>query len=283
MKGTLMAISFVCWWLLAAATPFREKPLKDLVAESDHILIATITRVDMVDNQGKGQSAPELASTIRLHLTVHKDGVLKTDDKNVPGKLVVSLCPLWDSSIGQLTKEQGNKYIFLFNRDIHQSMCPVYPLGFFQELSKQREIEQLIQEGVRAEKAGESQTDDIREAVFRWQFEHHPLPQQQDGVYFLRLEKGYDPPDEFMKRFAENRPPVRMMSRCNVQTSRDRRTGEQGLMFRITSIRWESDTEVEVQSSCGWNGGDSGSTYNVKKENGKWKVTKDAEDYQYYN
>src|SRR5579859_2621467 len=203
MKPTLITIALLCPWLLAAAAPFPERPLKDLVAESDHIVIATIASVDMVDNQGK----PELASTIRLHLAVQQDGVLKTGDENVPDKLVLSLFPIWDSSIGRLAKEQGSKYIFLFNRDIHQSMCPVYPLGFFQEVSKQKDSEKLIQERLRAGKAGESQTDHIREAVFRWQFDHNPLRQEPSGregarddvqrdtaqwapeVYFLRSEK----------------------------------------------------------------------------------------------
>jgi hypothetical protein len=282
MKPTLIMVPLICWGLVAAAAPFPEKPLKDLIAESDHIVIGTITKVDMVDSWGKEQSSPELASTIRLHLTVQKNGVLKTDAKDVADKLLVSLSCLVYPSIGQLTKEEGSKYIFLFNRDIYQSMEPVYASGFFQELSKQREIEQLIQEGLRAEKAGEGETDDIREAVFRWQFDHNPLRQQPNApeVYFLRTEKHFELPDEFMKRFADNQPPVRTMSRRDA-ASRDRRTGEHGVMFWITSIKWESDTEVDVGSRCGWNGGASGNTYIVKKENGKWRVTNDMPDFLY--
>lgn len=284
MKLTLIIIPLLCPWLLPAATPLPEKPLKELVAESGDILVATITKVDMVDSQGKDQSAPELASTIRLHLTVHKDGVLKTDT-NVPDKIVVWLSLRSDSSIGQLTKEEGSKCIFLFHRARdNQSFYPVYPSGFFHKLSKQREIEQLIREGLRAEKAGQSQTDDIREAVFRYLFDHNGSGQQKNAhAYYLGVgEKADDPTDQFMKRFSDHRPPVRKRSSCSSGDDgvRDKITGEQGLIFHVGSIKWISDTEVEVYGGH-YEGtlGASGHTYMVKKENGKWKVTEDKLDW----
>jgi hypothetical protein len=42
--------------------------------------------------------------------------------------------------------------------------------------------------GLAADKARESQTDDIREAVFRWQFDHNGSGQQTNAqVYFLEI------------------------------------------------------------------------------------------------
>ena len=93
--------------------------------------------------------------------------------------------------------------------------------------------------GLAAEKARESQTDDIREAVFRWQFDHNASGQQTNSqVYFLEVgEKGGDPTDEFMKRFANHKPPVRKVSACSANAGKgvlDMKTGEKGLIFRIT-------------------------------------------------
>ena len=56
----------------------------------------------------------------------------------------------------------------------------------------------------------------------------------------------------------------------------DRRTGEPGLLFRIMSMRWLSDTEVRVAGGCTEAPGiGSCNTYTVKKESDEWKVTMD--------
>jgi hypothetical protein len=132
------------------------------------------------------------------------------------------------------------------------------------------------------DKARESQTDDIREAVFRWQFEHNASGQQQKAkVYFLQIgekDKG-DPSDQFMKRFVQHKPSVRKVSQCAADTRKgvlDKQTGEKGLIFRIAAIEWKSDTEVAVSGGYYEAGlSASGNTYTVKKVDGKWTVTKD--------
>ena len=139
--------------------------------------------------------------------------------------------------------------------------------------------------GVAADNARENQTDDIREAVFRWQFDHNASGQNKKAqVYFLGIgDRGGDPTDEFMKRFADHKPPVRKVSACSADAGkgvRDKKTGETGLIFRVTKIEWKSDTEVRVKGGYYEAGlSASGNTYTVKKENGKWKVTKDKMDW----
>jgi hypothetical protein len=130
----------------------------------------------------------------------------------------------------------------------------------------------------------ESQIDDIREAVFRWQFDHNASGQQKKArIYFLEVgEKPGDPTDQFMNRFADHKPPVRKVSACTLNTGevRNKKTREKGLIFRVTKIEWKSDIEVEVTG--GYHEAllsSSGNTYTVKKENGKWKVTKDKMDW----
>jgi hypothetical protein len=128
--------------------------------------------------------------------------------------------------------------------------------------------------------ARKNQEDEIREAVFRWQFEHNASGQQQKAeAYYLEIGEEGNPSDEFMKRFAKHTPPVRKVSDCTfdgVTVVRDKKTGERGLIFKVTSIEWKSDTEVDVKGEYYEAGlSASGNTYTVKKENGKWKVIKD--------
>jgi hypothetical protein len=135
--------------------------------------------------------------------------------------------------------------------------------------------------GLAADKTRDSQTDDIREAVFRWQFDHNASGQQTNAqVYFLEVgEKGGDPTDEFMKRFADHKPSVRKVSASSASAGKgvlDKKTGEKGLIFRVTSIEWKSDTEVDVSGGYYEAGlSASGNTYTLKKDKGKWKVTND--------
>src|SRR4051812_24973676 len=88
---------------------------------------------------------------------------------------------------------------------------------------------------------------DIREATFRYQFEKNASGQQaRAGAYYLSIsgkdDKPTDPSAEFMKRFAGNKPPVKMMSECNTLGPRvvDKKTGERGLLFETGAIKWIS-------------------------------------------
>jgi hypothetical protein len=60
---------------------------------------------------------------------------------------------------------------------------------------------------------------------------------------------------------------------------RDKKTGEEGLLFHVSKVVWKSDTEVEVKGGYYERGlSSSANTYTVKKENGKWKVKNDHMD-----
>jgi len=143
----------------------------------------------------------------------------------------------------------------------------------------------LISLGVAADKVRETQDDDVYEAVFRWQFDHNASAQQKNAkVYFLGVgEKANDPSDAFMKRFTDHKPPVRKASASHYVRGKgivDKKTGDKGLAFRATSIKWLSDAEVEVRG--GYYEAElsaSGNTYTVRKEKGKWKVTKDKREW----
>ncbi len=122
--------------------------------------------------------------------------------------------------------------------------------------------------------------DDVREAVFRYQFERNSSGQQKRaGVYCLSIGENADPSDEFIKRFANHSPPVRKISACTVGPFDgvvDKLTHKLGLVFRVSSIKWISGYEVEATGGYYEAGlSASGNTFTVSKRLGKWKVTKD--------
>ncbi len=126
-----------------------------------------------------------------------------------------------------------------------------------------------------------SQEDDIREAVFRYQFEHNASGQQKDAHdYFLSIgEHESDPSEDFMKRFAGHKPPVRKASASRLNTFGaviNRRTGQPGLLFSLGNITWVSEAEVTVYGGYSEaNTSASANTYTATKEKGQWRVVKD--------
>ncbi|RMG51792.1 MAG: hypothetical protein D6723_10040 [Acidobacteria bacterium] len=125
--------------------------------------------------------------------------------------------------------------------------------------------------------------DDIREAVFRYQFQHnHSGLQQQADAYCLSFGRPgayQDPPDAFLKRFRDHVPPVRRASQCEISPPHgviDKATGGKGLIFWIATIRWVNDEEVEVEGGYYEAGTSaSGNLYRVVREHGRWVVKQD--------
>ena len=123
-------------------------------------------------------------------------------------------------------------------------------------------------------------SEDIREAVFRYQFQHNASGQQQAAkVYCLSIGAHQDPSNELMKRFANNNPPVRKVSVCDSSRLKgviDKQTPQGVLIFRVESISFRSVTEATVTGGY-YEGPDSssGNTYTVRKVNGAWKVVED--------
>ena len=131
-----------------------------------------------------------------------------------------------------------------------------------------------------------AELDDIREATFRYQFVKNASGQQQSAqVYFLSViapgkKVAEDPSDEFMKRFAGQKPRVAKHSESKSSMDegvRDRKTGERGLSFHVGEVRWKSDTAVEVDGGYYEAGlSASGNTYFLRKKKGKWVVERDV-------
>src|SRR6266511_3699690 len=97
---------------------------------------------------------------------------------------------------------------------------------------------------------GERETDDIREATFRYMFEKNASGQQKAAkVYCVSIE-GKDPADDFMLRFEKDQPPVRKASQCSASAGEgvhDKETGALGLAFRIEKMAKKDETHAEVE------------------------------------
>jgi hypothetical protein len=127
-----------------------------------------------------------------------------------------------------------------------------------------------------------AQVDDIREATFRYMFEHNGSSQpQKPKAYYLAIADGqrrYDPTESFMKRFTGHKPAVKRVSECTTWSAthgaRDKKTGDDGLIARVGEIRWKGDKEVEVAG--GYDEGPLsglGYLYRLTKTNATWQVT----------
>ena len=123
-----------------------------------------------------------------------------------------------------------------------------------------------------------SEEDQIREAVFRYQFEFNASGLgEAANAYFLSVEGEQDPSPQLLERFDGHRPPVKPVSASNLEPGTaqvlDSETGLPGLIFRITEMRCVSDDEVEVDGGY-YEASESasGNTYSVVKQGGSWQV-----------
>jgi hypothetical protein len=127
--------------------------------------------------------------------------------------------------------------------------------------------------------------DDIREATFRYEFSpwlrQTPARELENIVFFLSVgENKEDPSKEFMERFTNNKPAVKTRSHATggLQGVKDRDTGQPGVIFYVSKIKWLKDTEVEVEGAYFGHGLiSSRSTYYLTKKNDKWVVTQEAQ------
>jgi hypothetical protein len=130
-----------------------------------------------------------------------------------------------------------------------------------------------------------SREDQVREAVFRYQFTHNASGQKDRApVYFLSLDsegekEPRDPSPALMARFAQHKPRVEPRSHAKVSFDKGvvhRETGESGLVFRVTAITFVgADAAVVEGGYYEANMSSSGNTYRVERKGGVWVVTDD--------
>jgi hypothetical protein len=114
--------------------------------------------------------------------------------------------------------------------------------------------------------------DDIREAVFRYQFAQ--FQRTGEHIFFLTIS-GEDPSDEFMKRFGADTASVRKGSEINPRVRVvEKKTGARAVGCAVGAIKWTGDKTVELPASYRV-GTQSAALYNfgLKWEQGNWKIT----------
>ncbi len=137
-----------------------------------------------------------------------------------------------------------------------------------------------------AEQARSKDEDDVREVAFKSLINETAAAQQGYRVYFFSVGLKWtddnhftykDPSDEFMKRFAGRKPPVRKVSdsrKADGGRVEERSTGQPGVIFMIDNLRWTSDNGAEASCSVyksGLNG--FALKYTLSRTNNQWKVT----------
>jgi hypothetical protein len=123
--------------------------------------------------------------------------------------------------------------------------------------------------------AGAQQDEDVREAVFRYQFKTLDF---QVAFYFISVDNK-NPTPAFLDRFRENQPLVRGASDAKFEKKPipgyvDKHTEKQGVMFRQEAIHWVSDTQADVQGSveCGDLCNPVSGVYHVAHSGDHWSV-----------
>lgn len=105
-------------------------------------------------------------------------------------------------------------------------------------------------------------------------------------IYFLCMDEIWtnssprtlriDPSDEFLKRFAGRTPPVRKSSACvdHGKDVVDKNTGQRGIIFTMSHLKWISGTEVEAFGKTYEAGlAAEWAAYALTNASGQWKVT----------
>jgi hypothetical protein len=142
--GIVTALLLLCAQL-ALATSIPPKSLEEMVTEADHVIIGTVTKVDMVDGDDqpltdpKARTGPGLNNLIRLHVEVKE--ILESPAQEHPRQLVVPLWSAWHSSLEGSQEWKGKTFIFLLKGPDYSI---VYPAGFNRELDERAQIEGLL-------------------------------------------------------------------------------------------------------------------------------------------
>jgi len=142
----IMLLALICLPGLASGTSVVPKPLEEMVREADHIVVAKIVSVDMVDGRGKpitdreARTGPGSPNRMRFNLEVHE--VLFAGRGSPSRRLRVPLWSMWHYSLGTMQDDlTGVTGIFLLKGDANE---PVYPAGFQRPLKEKNEVQRLI-------------------------------------------------------------------------------------------------------------------------------------------
>jgi len=120
-----------------------------------------------------------------------------------------------------------------------------------------------------------AQEEDIREAVYRYQFKDFGLI----VAYHFIAVNGKNPPASVLQRLHGEQPPVLPVSDAErikkpMRQIQNRNDFKQGVLFNQGQIKWISDTKVDVEGGfeCGDICDEASGVFHVSKSEGKWVV-----------
>jgi phytoene dehydrogenase-like protein len=123
-----------------------------------------------------------------------------------------------------------------------------------------------------------SEEDQIRQAVFRYQFEFNASGLgKASNAYYLSVESNHDPSLALLEQFEGHLPQVKPVSASELEAGTaqvtERESGLPGLIFRIEEISWLSNRQVEVEGGYE-EASESGSVniYRLEKTGDHWEV-----------
>lgn len=124
-----LAVAAPAW-----STSIEPMPLEALLAKTDHVVLATVTAVDMVDAEGEpvtdpqARTGPGSRNLIRYHLQV--DRVVTSTSAKVPATLVVPEWQMWHYSLGQMQRSMAHtQYVFLLRAHLPAGRQRPVPLS----------------------------------------------------------------------------------------------------------------------------------------------------------
>jgi len=119
------------------------------------------------------------------------------------------------------------------------------------------------------------QEDNIREAVFRYQFKSFDL---LVAYHFISMY-GKNPSAAMLQRFHGEQPPVLPVSESEklkkpMKLIQNRNDFKQGALFNQGQIKWISDTKADVDGGfeCGDICDEATGVYHVSRQDNKWVV-----------
>ncbi len=141
MRKYLVLILCLCSNFVSASFPLEVSD-KALIEKTDHVLIARVIGVDMIDGDGKqiydlqAKTGPKSENQIRLIFAV--DQVLETNSKSVPEKLFVPLDSFMHFTFGQIKEHypevSEQRLLLLSGKDFHPPVA-----GHFQRNLQDKE------------------------------------------------------------------------------------------------------------------------------------------------
>ena len=144
---TILFLLAMCFPNLVFATSVLPKPLEEMVREADHVLVAKIVSVDLVDGDGRpltdreAGTGPGSPNLMRLNLEVQE--VLFVRMKPPPRTLRGPLWQMWNYSLGTMQDGlTGDTGIFLLKGNEFE---PVYPAHFQRALEERAKIVRLLE------------------------------------------------------------------------------------------------------------------------------------------